>query len=69
MLGVFPKMQGHHDVETKSFAVGFDGQNTKIGDLNFLVTKATIVAVGMLTIVWKHWFKQQNLSISSCNQS
>ena len=61
-------MQGHHDVVTKSFAVGFDGQIAKIGVLNFLVTKATIVAIGRLPIVWKHWFKQQNLSISSCNQ-
>ena len=67
MLGVFPKMRGHHYVETKSFAVGFYGQIDKIGDLNFLVTKATIVAIGRLPIVWKHWFKQQNLSISSCN--
>jgi hypothetical protein len=50
------KQRGHAEV-TRQFALYFDGRRTKVGDLEFEVTKASISAASGIPITCEKWFK------------
>jgi hypothetical protein len=53
--------RGHPEVE-KEFALHFDGRKTKVGDLEFEVTEASISATTRIPITGENWFKAMVLS-------
>ena len=53
--------RGHLEVE-KQFALNFDGKKTRVGDLEFEVTKASISAAIGIPISGENWFKAMVLS-------
>jgi hypothetical protein len=53
--------RGHSEVE-KQFTLNFDGKKTRVGDLEFEVTEATISAATRIPISGENWFKAMVLS-------
>jgi hypothetical protein len=53
--------RGHSEVE-KQFSLNFDGKKTRVGDLEFEVTKASISATTWIPISRENWFKAMVLS-------
>jgi hypothetical protein len=53
--------RGHPEVE-RSFSLHFDGRKTKVGDLEFEVTEASISAATGIPITGEKWFKTMALS-------
>jgi hypothetical protein len=63
-LSFYKNMQrGHPEVE-KEFSLHFDGRKTKVGDLEFEVTEASISAATGIPITGEKWFKAMVLSSS-----
>ena len=63
-LSFYQNMQrGHLEVE-KEFALHFYGRKTKVGDLEFEVTEASISAAIGIPITGEKWFKAMVLSSS-----
>jgi hypothetical protein len=61
-LSFFQNMErGHPEVERK-FGLHFDGLNTKVGDLDFEVSKASIEAVTWIPNTGERWFKSMTLN-------
>jgi hypothetical protein len=53
--------RGHLEV-TRKFSLHFDGQNTKVGDLQFEVTEALISVATGIPITDEKWFKSMALN-------
>jgi hypothetical protein len=63
-LSFYQNMQRGHPKVARKFALQFDGKKTKVGDLEFEVTEASIsVAIG-IPITDERWFKAMDLSSS-----
>ena len=62
-LFFFQNMQIGHPEVTKQFASHFDGRRTKVGDLEFEVTEASISAATGIPIIGEKWFKSMALSL------
>jgi hypothetical protein len=61
-LSFYQNMQrGHPEVE-RHFSLHFDGRKTKVGDLEFEVTEASISAATGIPITGEKWFKAMALS-------
>jgi hypothetical protein len=61
-LSFCQNMQRGHPEVTKQFASHFDGRRTKVGDLEFEVTEASISAATGIPITGEKWFKAMALS-------
>jgi hypothetical protein len=55
-------MQRGHPEVARQFALQFDGKKTKVGDLEFEVTEASISAATWIPIIGERWFKAMALS-------
>ena len=63
-LSFCQNMQRGHPEVTRQFALHFDGRRTKVGDLEFEVTEASILAATKITIIGEKWFKAMALSLA-----
>jgi hypothetical protein len=61
-LSFYQNMQRGHPEVTRQFASHFDGRRTKVGDLEFEVTEASISAATGIPITGEKWFKAMDLS-------
>jgi hypothetical protein len=61
-LSFCQNMQRGHPEVTRQFALHFDGRRTKVGDLEFEVTEASISAATGIPITGEKWFKAMALS-------
>jgi hypothetical protein len=62
-LSFFQNMQrGHHEV-ARQFALHFYGLKTKVGDLEFEVTEASIAAATGIPNTSDRWFKSMTLNV------
>jgi hypothetical protein len=55
-------MQRGHPEVTRQFVLHFDGRKTKVGDLEFEVTEASISAATGIPITGEKWFKSMALN-------
>jgi hypothetical protein len=55
-------MQRGHPEVARQFALKFDGKKTKVGDLEFEVTEASISTETWIPIIGERWFKAMALS-------
>ena len=55
-------MQRGHSEVAKQFALNFDGNKTRVGDLEFEVTEASISVATRISILGENWFKAMVLS-------
>jgi hypothetical protein len=55
-------MQRGHPEVARQFALHFDGNKTKVGDLEFEVTEASISTATGIPITCERWFKAMDLS-------
>jgi hypothetical protein len=55
-------MQRGHSEVAKQFALNFDGKKTRVGDLEFEVTEASISSATGIPILEENWFKAMVLS-------
>jgi hypothetical protein len=55
-------MQRGHPEVIRQFSLHFDGWNTKVGDLEFEVTEASILAATRIPIIGEKWFKSMDLN-------
>jgi hypothetical protein len=56
-LSFFQNIQRGHPEVTRQFALQFDGRRTKVWDLEFEVTEASILATIVIPIIGEKWFK------------
>jgi hypothetical protein len=56
-LSLYQNMQRGHPEVAKEFSLHFDGRKTKVGDLEFEVTEASISAATGIPITCEKWFK------------
>lgn len=56
-LSFCQNMQRGHSKVVKQFALNFDGKKTRVGDLEFEVTEASILAATGIPISRENWFK------------
>jgi hypothetical protein len=61
-LSFCQNMQRGHPEVARQFALQFDGRKTKVGDLEFEVTEASISAATGIPITGEKWFKAMALS-------
>jgi hypothetical protein len=61
-------LQGHDDDLSMKFVVGFDGEISHLGSLNFAVIEESIVVATKLPRMGERWFKNHQLSRSSYNR-
>jgi hypothetical protein len=61
-LSFCQNMQKGHPEVTRQFSLHFDGRRTKVGDLEFEVTEASISAATGIPITGEKWFKAMALS-------
>jgi hypothetical protein len=61
-LSFCQNMQRGHPEVTRQFALHFDGRKTKVGDLEFEVTEASISAATGIPITGEKWFKAMALN-------
>jgi hypothetical protein len=61
-LSFCQNMQRGHPEVARQFALHFDGRKTKVGDLEFEVTEASISAATGIPITGEKWFKAMALS-------
>ena len=63
-LSLCQNMQRGHPEVARHFALQFDGRKTKVGDLDFEVTEASISAATGTPIIGEKWFKAMALSLA-----
>jgi hypothetical protein len=61
-LSFFQNMQRGHSEVAKQFALNFDVKKTRVGDLEFEVTEASISTATGIPISGENWFKAMVLS-------
>jgi hypothetical protein len=61
-LSFCQNMQRGHPEVTRLFALHFDGRKTKVGDLEFEVTEASISTATTIPITGEKWFKAMALN-------
>jgi hypothetical protein len=61
-LSFWQNMQRSHSNVAKKFALNFDGKKTRVGDLEFEATEASISAATGIPISGENWFKAMVLS-------
>jgi hypothetical protein len=61
-LSFCQNMQRGHPEVTRKFALHFDGRKTKVGDLEFEVTEASISTATTIPITGEKWFKAMDLN-------
>jgi hypothetical protein len=66
-LSFFQNMQRGHPEVARQFALHFDGLKTKVGDLDFEVYEASIVAATRIPNTGERWFKSMNLNAAFSN--
>jgi hypothetical protein len=57
-------MQRGNPEVARQFALHFDGLNTKVGDLEFEVSEASIVVATWIPNTGERWFKSMTLNAS-----
>jgi hypothetical protein len=63
-LSFFQNMQRGHPEVARQFALHFDGLNTKVGDLYFEVSEASITTKTGIPNTGERWFKSMTLNTS-----
>ena len=61
-LSFYQNMQRGHPEVAKELSLHFDGRKTKVGDLEFEVTEASISSTIGIPIIGERWFKSMDLS-------
>jgi hypothetical protein len=56
----YQNMQRGHPEVARQFAFQFNGKKTKVGDFEFEVTEASILAATSIPIIGERWFKAIN---------
>jgi hypothetical protein len=63
-LSFFQNMQRGHPEVARQFSLHFDGLKTKVGDLEFEVSEASIAAATGIPNTGERWFKSMTLNVA-----